>query len=97
MPQRILEVLEIIKERPIHNIDIIDQFYHGFFGPASYMYILIGNQLVHRDDLLKFESLISIDKFSDFKTILQQQDIAITSAITHKKFIEYCQQNTLFI
>lgn len=97
MPKRISEFFEIIKERPIHNIDIVDQFYHGFFGPASYMYILIGNQLIHRDDLISYEKLISIDKFSDFKTILQQQDISVTSAITHKKFIEHCQRNTIFI
>ena len=97
MPIRISNMFEILKERPIHSLDFIDQFYCGFFSSGNYMYVLIGNQLIHRDDLIKFEKLISIDKFSDFKTILQQQDIAVTSAITHKKFIEYCKNNTIFI
>lgn len=97
MPSKISEVLEIIKERPLHTLDFIDQFYHGLFAANSYMYILIGNQLIHRDQLIEYNKLISDDKMQQFKSILQQQDIAVTSGITHKKFIEYCQQNTIFI
>jgi len=97
MPERVYNVLETIKERPLHSMDFIDQFYHGFFGSGNYMYVIVGNKLIHRDELIEFKKLVSEDKEIQYKRILEQQNISVTSAMTHKKFIEYCHKNLFFI
>jgi tryptophan halogenase len=97
MPKKISDVFETIKERPLSAIDFTDQFYHGLFGAGGFMYILIGNKLIHRDQLIKYKDLVADNKMEQFRVILIEQDIAVTSATTHKKFIEYCQNNNIFI
>lgn len=87
-PDFINEVLEIIDSRPLTNNDFLNK---KMFHMQSYNHILIGNEILTKDKLKKYSSLVHEDIHNEFLDIIKIQKEIVNLCTTHIDFIEWAK------
>ena len=82
-------IVEVCNDKTLsHSFDFVEQ---KIFGALQYYYILLGNEIIKKQKMLKqtnnFHDLNQ--KIKDYTHIKNSQELVVSSAINHKEFIDY--------
>jgi tryptophan halogenase len=92
MPEKISYILNTCNDKPL--VKIFDLFDNTIFSSSSYYYILIGNELINKNNMKKISKTILDNlKKQDYKLILNAQKILIPNFLTHNDFIDIIKNN----
>jgi tryptophan halogenase len=84
-PDFIKHVLHVIKERQIDELDFIGN--NKTFNLSSYFYVLVGNEIIKKDDLKKYLKLMKVDHTNEYLSILKNQKEIVDFAVNHSYFL----------
>jgi tryptophan halogenase len=85
-PKFIEKILNIIKEKPLTELDFNKK--NDLFDFYNYSYILVGNNIITRDILKKYLSLIKTNHEKEYLNILLNQKNIFSKCMNHNKFLE---------
>jgi len=87
IPKKIEYILNVCNDKPLTKS--FDLFDNTIFSSSSYFYILIGNELINKNNIKKIsEEILDSVKKQDYLSILNAQKIIIPNLLTHNEFID---------
>jgi tryptophan halogenase len=85
MPDFIQDVLEEIKTVPLNGFTFQNK--RGIFGFENYLYVMIGNGIITKNDLKIYKNLLKSNREDEYLKMIEEQN----------KIIKYCFNHNIFL